>query len=58
MDRPSYMRILGAGFSGHLERYIQDPLHIKKVAEGGDVALNSKGEWGRVALRCPTVVAE
>ena len=56
--RPFSMRILGAGYGSNLERYIQEEMQIKTVAEGDGEALNSKGEWGRVSLRCLTVVAE
>ena len=56
--QPFTMKILGAGYGCKLERYIEEAMHIKTVAEGEGEALNSKGEWGRVALRCLTVVAE
>ena len=52
------MRILGAGYGSSLERYIQEAMQIKTLAEGEGEALNSKGEWGRVALRRLTVVAD
>ena len=57
-ERPFSMRILGAGFGSNLERYIQEAMAIKTLAEGEGEALNSKGEWGRVALRHLTVVAD
>ena len=57
-ERPFSMRILEAGFGSNLERYIQEAMAIKTLAEGEGEALNSKGEWGRVSLRRLTVVAD
>ena len=52
------MEILGAGFGGNLERYVQEALKIKTTKEGGAELLNSRGEGSRVQLRRLVVQAE
>ena len=58
ISEPFTMEILGAGFGGNLERYVQEALKIKTTKEAGAELLNSRGEWSRVQLRRLVVQAE